>query len=87
MEGKQSQLLVVGLRLEFDNILMEKRRVLKRKPMLNEKEEEGLKNLEDFIAKSLEEMNKKKIVDNFKDLELQGDINNQGICKIKNKLD
>ena len=49
--------------------------------------EEGLKNIEDFIAKSLEEMNKKKIVDNFKDLELQGDINNQGICKIKNKLD
>ena len=67
------------------NILMEKRRELKRKPVLNEEEEEKLKELEEIIAKKCEEMNKKKIVDNFKELEHQGDINNQGIWKIKNK--
>ena len=67
------------------NILMEKRREFKRKPVLNEEEEEKLKELEDIIAKKCEEMNKKKIVDNFKELESQGDINNQGIWKIKNK--
>ena len=67
------------------NILMEKRRDLKKKLVLNEEEEEKLKELEVTIAIKCEEMNKKKVVDNFKDLEHQGDINNQGIWKIKNK--
>ena len=64
---------------------MEKRRNLKRKDILDEKEEEELKQLEETIANKCEEVNKKRVVDNFKELDNQGDVNHQGIWKVKNK--
>ena len=67
------------------NNLMEKRRELKRKDALNEDEEKELHKLEENIAMKCEELNKKKVIDNFKELENQGDVNHQGIWKIKKK--
>ena len=67
------------------NILMEKRRKLKKKEFLNENEEEDLNQLEEEIATKCEEMNKKTVVENFKELGNQGDVNHHGIWKIKKK--
>ena len=67
------------------NILMEQRRVLKSKELLNENEEKELFELEENIALKCEEMNKKKVIENFKELDNQGDVDFQGIWKIKKK--
>ena len=67
------------------NILMEQRRVLKSKELLNENEENELVELEENIALKCEEMNKKKVIENFKELDNQGDVDFQGIWKIKKK--
>ena len=68
------------------NNLMEKRRELLRKCFLNEEEEEELKKLEGDIAEICEEVNKKKVVENFKELENKGELNHQGIWKVKKKF-
>ena len=67
------------------NVLMERRRKLIRKDILNDEEERELKSLEESIASECEEINKKKVMDNFKELENNGDVNYQGIWKIKQK--
>ena len=67
------------------NILMEQRRVLKSKELINENEEKELFELEENIALKCEEMNKKKVIENFKELDNQGDVDFQGIWKIKKK--
>ena len=56
---------------------MEKRRVLIRKDVLNEEEEEEVSKLEDDIAKICEEDNRKKVVDNFKELDNDGDVDDE----------
>ena len=48
------------------NLLMEKRRKLKKKNSLNEKEEEELSKIELNIAEKCEDLNRKKVTDNFK---------------------
>ena len=68
------------------NQLMAKRRILKKKDLLNEKEEEELVKLEEKIALQCEEQNRKKVSDNFKALNgKDGDLSHQGIWKIKKK--
>ena len=67
------------------NILMEERRKLKRKEILEENEEEKLSQLEEKIAEKCEDINKKRVVENFKELENDGDVNHQGIWKVKRK--
>jgi hypothetical protein len=68
------------------NLLMEKRRILKKKNSLNEKEEEELSKLELNIAEKCEDLNRKKVTDNFKaNNGSEGDLSHQGIWKIKKK--
>jgi hypothetical protein len=66
--------------------LMEKRRKLKKKESFDEKEELELNELEKRIAEKCEEMNRKKVTDNFKDIQSnQGNVSHQGIWSIKRK--
>ena len=67
------------------NCLMEKRREFIRKDILNEDEENELHTLEENIAMKCEEINKKKVMENFGELVNQGDVSHQGIWKIKKK--
>ena len=53
---------------------MEKKSELKRKNALNEE----LIKLQENIAMKCEEINEKKIIDNFKKLENQGDVSHRG---------
>ena len=68
---------------------MERRQKLKKKSVLSvisEKEEEEIRNLELMIAEACEEENRKKIVDNFKDMDgNNGNLNHQGVWKAKRK--
>ena len=73
-------------KMEEINSLMEKRRGLRRKELLNEEEEEELNKLEEDIANKCEEINKKKVVDNFKELDNNGDVSHQGIWRVKKKF-
>ena len=68
------------------NILMEERRKLKRKEILEENEEEKLSQLEEKIAEKCEDINKKRVVENFKELENVGDVNHQGIWEGKKEI-
>ena len=45
-----------------------------------------MNKLEEEIAMKCEEVNKKKVVDNFKELDNNGDVNHQGIWKVKKKF-
>ena len=68
------------------SILLSKRSHLKKKDELNEKEEEEIVTLERLIAEQCEEENRKKVVDNFKDLDgNNGNLNHQGVWKAKKK--
>ena len=68
------------------NILMEKRRKFKKKDSLNEKEEEELRKLEETIAVKCEEINRKKVTENFVSIGgNNGNLSHQGIWKIKKK--
>ena len=68
------------------NIMMEKRRFYKKKECLSDKEEEELSKLEVEIAEKCEELNKKKVTENFKGINGQeGELAHQGIWKIKKK--
>ena len=62
---------------------MERRQKLKKKSVLSvisEKEEEEIRNLELMIAEACEEENRKKIIDNFKDMDgNNGNLNHQGV--------
>ena len=66
--------------------MIEKRRTLKKKDILEDQEEEELMNIEMNIASICEESNRKKVNDNFKTLGgNDGDLLHQGIWKIKKK--
>ena len=68
------------------NFLMEKRRKFKKKDSLNEKEEVELSKLEETIAEKCEEMNRKKVTENFVSIGgNNGNLSHQGIWKIKKK--
>ena len=59
---------------------MERRQKLKKKSVLAEKEEKEISNLELMIAEACEEENRKKIIDNFKDMDgNNGNLNHQGV--------
>ena len=68
-------------------LLMEKRRLLKKKDCLEEKEEEELNNLEEKIANKCEELNRNKVTENFKTVGGDdGNLSHQGIWKIKKSI-
>ena len=59
---------------------------MKRKQELSEKEEEELFKLDGLIARECEEENRSKVVDNFKDMNGgEGNLNHQGVWKVKRK--
>ena len=65
---------------------MERRRKLKKKDPMNEKEEMELKQLEEKIAGICEQANRKRVNDNFKDIGgKDGNLCHQGIWSIKKK--
>ena len=71
---------------EIDN-LMDKRSKLKKKELLDEKEEEEIVSPEKLIAEKCEETNRKIVMENFD--EMNGDnggLNHQGVWKNKRKL-
>ena len=49
-------------------ILLDRRSVLKKKQDLNDKEEEELSNLDVIIATACEDQNRRKVVENFKEM-------------------
>ena len=66
--------------------LMEKRKVLKQKSSLSEKEEEELLKLELAVAEKCEDINRKRVIENFGDLGgRNGDLKHQGIWNVKRK--
>ena len=68
------------------NSLMEKRRNLKKKEPFEEQDEVKLKELEETIAGKCEDQNRRKVSDNFKGMDgNEGNLNHQGIWKIKKK--
>ena len=68
------------------DVLMEKRRKLKKKESLDEKEEVELNDLEKIIAEKCEELNRKRVTENFNDIHNdQGNVSHQGIWSIKRK--
>ena len=65
---------------------MEKRSKLKKKDNLDEKEEVELVKLEEIIAGKCEELNRKKVTENFRDIGGNHDnLSHQGIWRIKKK--
>ena len=59
---------------------------MKRKKELDDKEEEDLINLEALISEECEDENRKKVMDNFKDMNgLDGNLKHQGVWKAKKK--
>ena len=67
-------------------LLMDKRMCLKKKQILSDDEEDELVNLEVMIAESCENENRKKVMDNFQEMEADtGNMNHQGVWKAKRK--
>ena len=65
---------------------MEERKLLKLKDDLNEEEEENLISLEKMIAEACEEINRSKVIENFKDIDGGDDnLSHQGVWKAKQK--
>ena len=68
------------------SILLDRRSTLKKKQDLNEKEEMEMFHLDGLIAKECEEENRKKIIENFKDMDgNEGNLNHQGVWQVKRK--
>ena len=66
--------------------LMDKRKNLKNKVVVDENDEEEILNIEEMIADKCLEANRKNVVDNFKGMERNdGNIHHQGIWKMKKK--
>ena len=66
--------------------LMDRRTNLKNKVVVDENDEEEILNIEKMIADKCLEANRKNVVDNFKGMERNdGNINHQGIWKMKKK--
>ena len=65
--------------------LMDKRKAIKKKLHLDEKDEEDLNELEGLIAMKCAEANRIKVIDNFKDIGDDGNLSHQGIWKTKKK--
>ena len=66
--------------------LLNKRSQFKKKKDLDEKEEEELYNLEALIAEECEDENRKKVMENFHDMNGDGgNLSHQGIWKTKRK--
>ena len=65
---------------------MERRKFLKKKTKLTEEDEEEIKELELAVAEKCENINRKKVIDNFGDLGgREGDLKHQGIWNVKRK--
>ena len=63
---------------------MEKRKFLKKKTKLTEEDEEEITQLELAVAEKWENINRKKVIDNFGDLGgSDGDLKHQGIWKFR----
>ena len=71
---------------EIDD-LISKRKILKAKQNISEKDEEKLAELEAEISDSSQDENHRKVVDNLLDLDgNNGNLNQQGVWKMKKKL-
>ena len=69
------------------NDLMERRKQLLKKQLLEENEEEEITKIEETIADLCQEGNMKKVMENFSDMNgADGNINQQGVWKTKKKL-
>ena len=67
-------------------LLMDKRMYLKKKQILSDDEEDELVNLEVKIAEACENENRKKVMDNFQEMEADtGNLNHLGVWKAKRK--
>ena len=67
--------------------LFKRRMILKKKLHMTENEEEEIITLEEKIAEECEDLNRKKITDNFKELDgNNGNLNHQGVWKTKRKI-
>ena len=67
--------------------LFKRRMILKKKLHMTENEEEEIITLEEKIAEECEDLNRKKITDNFKELDgNNGNLNHQGVWKTKRKF-
>ena len=68
------------------NDLLEKRKQIKKKQNLEEKDEEELHDIEDMIAEECQEVNKKKVMATFQEIsENNGNLSHQGVWKAKRK--
>ena len=68
------------------SILLDRRSTLKKKVELNEKEEQEMFNLDGLIAGECQEENRRKVIENFKNLDgSEGNLNHQGVWKMKRK--
>ena len=66
---------------------MERRKYYIKKDVLSEKELNDLAKIEEDIANLCEDSNKEKIIENFKQLgTADGNVNHQGIWKVKKKI-
>ena len=71
---------------EIDD-LISKRKILKAKQNISEKDEEKLAELEAEISDSCQDENRRKVVDNLLDLDGNNrNLNQQGVWKIKKKF-
>ena len=66
--------------------LMNERKKLKKKQSLNDEEEEKLIKMENMISEACEDENRKKVLDNFKEINgSNGNLSHQGVWKLKKK--
>ena len=66
--------------------LMNERNKLKKKQSLNDEEEEKLIKMENMISEACEDENRKKVLDNFKEINgSNGNLSHQGVWKLKKK--
>ena len=69
------------------NDLIERRRKLKSKQVLSEKDEEEVEDIEEKIAEKCQEENRQKVMDNFSEMNgVDGNLLHQGVWKTKQKL-
>ena len=68
------------------NVLLDRRSTLKKKENKDEKDDDEILNLEALIAEECQDENKKKVVDNFRDINgSDGNLNHQGVWKAKKR--
>ena len=69
------------------SVLLDKRKKIKNKTDLNEKDEEEIVKIEEKIAEMCQEGNRKKVMENFSDMDgADGNLVHQVVWKTKKKM-